>query len=52
MQEVLNFKDLIKGYLHEGVSKLVGHSKPLQYRFYMIQEYTMMQYKIYPTIND
>ena len=35
MQQVPNFKDFVKGYLHEGAYKLVGHSKPLQFRFYM-----------------
>ena len=33
MQQVLDFKEFVKGYLHEGADKLVGHSKPLQFKF-------------------
>ena len=52
MQQVPNFKEFVKGYLHEGADKLVGHSKPLQFRFYMSQGIPLMQYKIHPTKSD
>ena len=52
MQQVPDFKEFVKGYLHEGVDRLVGHSKPLQFRFYMSQGIPLMQYKIHPTKSD
>ena len=52
MQQVPNFKEFVKGYLHEGADQLVGHSKPLQFRFYMSQGTPLMQYKIHPTKSE
>ena len=52
MQQVLNFKEFAKGYVHEGADKLVGHSKPLQFRFYISQGIPLMLYKIHPTKSD
>ena len=52
IKKVPNFKDFVKGYLHEGGDKLVGHSKPLQFRFYMSEGVPLMQYKIHPTKSD
>ena len=49
LQEVANFKDFVKGCLHDGADSLVGHSKPLQFRFYMSSDgIPLMQYKIHP----
>ena len=45
MQQVPNFKEFVKDYLHERDDKLVGHSKPLQFGFYMSQGIPLMQYK-------
>ena len=33
MQEIPNFKRFIKGYICDGADALVGHKKPLQFRF-------------------
>ena len=52
IKKVPNFKDFVKGYLHEGGDKLVGHSKPLQFRLYMSEGVPLMQYKIHPTKSD
>ena len=48
LQKVANFKDFVKGCLHDGADSLVGHSKPLQFRFYMSDGIPLMQYKIHP----
>ena len=52
MQQVFNFKEFVKGYLHEVADKLVSYSRPLQFRFYMSQGVPLMQYKIHPTKSD
>ena len=52
MQQVPDFKGFVKGYLHEGIGKIVRHSKPLQFRFYMSQGIPLMQYKVHPAKSD
>lgn len=48
LQKVASFKDFVKGCLHDGTDSLVGHSKPLQFRFHMSDGIPLMQYKVHP----
>ena len=48
LQKVADFKGFVKGCLHDGADSLVGHSKPLQFRFYMSDGIPLMQYKVHP----
>ena len=48
MTQVLDFKSFVQGYLCDRQDNLVGHSKPLQFCFYMQSEFPIMQYKIHP----
>ena len=52
MTQVPDFKSFVQGYLCDGQDSLVGHSKPLQFRFYMQGELPVMQYKIHPKSPD
>ena len=45
LTQVPDFKKYCDGYLCDGQDILVGHSKPLQFRFFMQDETPMMQYK-------
>ena len=46
MTEVFDFKGFIDGYLCDGQDKLIGHSKPLHFRFFMQDDIPVMQYKM------
>ena len=48
LQKVADFKGFVKGCLHDGADSLVGHSKPLQFRFYLNDGVPLMQYKLHP----
>ena len=45
LTKIPDFKQYCDGYLCDGQDILVGHSKPLQFRFFMQDETPMMQYK-------
>ena len=47
MTQVPDFKSFVEGYLCDGQDALVGHSKPLQFRFYMQGELLVMHYKMH-----
>jgi len=48
VKEVPDFKGYVDGYICDGKERLVGHSKPLQFRFYMQDGTPLMQYKLHP----
>ena len=48
LTQVPDFKSFVDGNICDGQDMLVGHSKPLQFRFYMQGEIPVMQYKIHP----
>ncbi len=48
LQKMADFKGFVKGCLHDGADSLMGHSKPLQFRFYMSDGIPLMQYKVHP----
>ena len=48
MTQVPDFKSFVQGYLCDGQDTLVGHSKPLQFHFFMQGELPVMQYKVHP----
>ena len=52
MTQVPDFKSFVQGYMCDGQDTLVGHSKPLQFRFFMQGELPVMQYKIHPKSPD
>ncbi len=52
LTHVPDFKGFIDGYLCDSKDALVGHSKPLQIRFYMQGEVPVMQYKMHPKSVD
>lgn len=52
IQEVPDFKTFVEGYIPEGANELVGHSKPLQFRFSNVGNYPMMHYKMHPRDQD
>ena len=40
------------GYICDGKERLIGHSKPLQFRFYMQDSVPLMQYKMHPKATE
>ena len=52
LTHVPDFKSYIDGYLCDSKDALVGHSKPLQFRFYMQGDIPLMQYKMHPKSID
>ena len=53
IEEVLNFKGFVEGYLHTGDDSLQGHSQAQQFKFYKdANGWPMMQYKILCTNSD
>ena len=47
MTQVFDFKAFVQGYLSDGQDRLIGHSKPLQFFFYMQGELPVMYYKVH-----
>ena len=52
LTKIPNFKQYCDGYLCDGQDILVGHSKPLQFRFFMQDETPMMQYKAHVGVSN
>ena len=52
LTKVPDFKSFVDGFLCSGQDTLVGHSKPLQFCFFMQGEIPTMQYKIHPKLPD
>ena len=52
LTKVPNFKQFVEGFLCDGEHELVGHSKPLQFRFIMHGKTPIMQYKVHPKTPD
>lgn len=48
MQEIPDFKRFIDGYLCDGPETLIGHKKPLQFRFFLRDGIPIMQYMMNP----
>lgn len=48
--EVPDFKKYCDGYICDGQETLVGHSKPLQFRFFMQDDTRVMQYKAHVSV--
>ena len=48
LTHVPDFKSYIEGFLCDSKDTLVGHSKPLHFRFYMQGDIPLMQYKMHP----
>jgi hypothetical protein len=50
IQEILDFKSWVNGYLNDGSNILVGHTKMHLFRFFVDDiSWPMMQYEIFPT---
>ena len=45
LTKVPDFKKYCDGYICDGQETLIGHSKPLQFRFFMQDDTPVMQYK-------
>ena len=52
LTKIPDFKQYCDGYLCDGQDILVGHSKPLQFRFFMQDETPMMQYKAHVGVSN
>jgi hypothetical protein len=50
IQEILDFKSWVNGYLNDGLNVLVNHMDLHLFRFFMNKVgWLVMQYKVFPT---
>ena len=52
VEEVPDFKSFLQGYIPDKEEALCGHKNPLQFRFLMIDEFPVMQYRMNPSCDD
>ena len=52
LTEVHDFKSYCDGYLCDGQEALIGHSKPLVFRFFMEENTTVMQFKAHVVVHS
>ena len=52
LTEVLDFKAYCDGYICDGQEALIGHSKPLLFRFFMEGDTPVMQFKAHVAIQS
>jgi hypothetical protein len=52
VEEVSDFKSFLQGYIPDKAEALCGHKNPLQFRFLMIDDFPVMQYRMNPSCDD